>query len=219
MTRKFLAAVALLIVSAPFHALNAQTRYLASANLGAARSLGYGLPMYGGSFGIEQPIGRFELQGLAGASITRKLDSGSGHSAVAQVASYWFPVRCAGMGAKASRNWLWTGAYNKHSIAITPTILLQGKMGVPARLYAGYRLPQGCGNCAGIQSSRTHGVEIYWEGELARVGPVAVLIGHQFDVLRFKDQSPTGAPPSAWVWHTGRMYEANLRLRFGKTKR
>lgn len=198
--------------------MSAQTRYLASANLGAARSLGYEGPTYGGSFAMERPIGRLELQGLVGGFITRKLDSGSGHSAVVQVASYWFASRYAGVGMKASRNWLWTAAYNKHSIGITPTFLLQGKVGVPARLYAGYHVPQGCGNCAGIQSSRTHGIEVYWEGELGRLGPVAILMGHQFDMLRFKDQGPTGAPPSAWVWHTGRMYEANLRLRFGKSR-
>jgi hypothetical protein len=210
--RTAIAVIGLLILSAP---LNAQTRYLATSTLGMAGSLGYKTPTYGGSFAIEQPLGRLELQGLAGVFFTRKIDSGSGHSAIVQVGSYWFPARSAGLGIKVARHWLWTNAYDKHSIEVAPTLLLQGKMGVPARLYASYQLPRGCGNCTGIQSSRTHGVEIYWEHELGHFGPVTLLLGHQFDVLKFKNQGPPGAPPSAWVWHTGRMYEANLRFRFG----
>jgi hypothetical protein len=197
-------------------AANAQTRYFATTNLGTAQTLGYKVPSYGASFAIEKPLGRFELQGLAGVFKTAKLDSGTGHSAKLQGASYWFPVHAVGIGAKVSRNWLWTDAYDKHVVTITPTLLLQGKMGIPARLYVGYLIPQGCGNCEGIQSSRTHGLEIYWEGEFGHLGPVAFVMGHKLDVLRFKDQTVTGAPPSTWIWHSGAMYEPSLRLRFGR---
>jgi hypothetical protein len=208
--------MALLLLSGP---LSAQTRYLATTSLGLAGNLGFRVPTYGGSLAIERPMGRFELQGLAGISFTRKLDSGSGHSAVVRVGSYWFATRWAGVGMNLAAQWLWTNLYDKHSVAVAPTFVLQGKMGVPARLYMSYWLPRGCANCGGIQSNRTHGMEIYWEHELGRFGPVTPLLGHQIDVLKFKDQGPTGAPPSAWVWHTRCAYEAHMRFRFGGRNR
>jgi hypothetical protein len=190
------------------------TRWMLETETGSESSFGFKLPHVGVGFSAERPVAKhFELQALVSYSPDKKYITNDGNSLKFNgTGLYWITRGFALTGGLHHSN-LWTSQFNKSSTAPSAGVAFREAIGgLPGRIYLGYLFPTGCqwGSSCPIQSSRTKGVEFYWETRMSSHFRMGVEMG----IYHFLSQSNQFRPDIPRIGSFGGITLLTLKYEF-----
>lgn len=162
-------AIACVLVCMCAITVQAQTKVVAIAEIGDARTFGYSFPDMSIGVQVEQPVlNHFEMQGTAGWSPTNKRAIGNGNSGFAKVSGIAWLHKNIGFIAGLRYGHLWTSLYHKGGMIGSGGFVLR-IYDDDIRLYAIHtrQLFEGIDK-QGIETSNTRGLEVTPEIKFGR---------------------------------------------------